>query len=931
MDGYKILSLESCDIYECNNVNNNKYIINNIKNKYKSMLDDSLDSRYLMKKNKKPMIGDDGLPYTNDIINVKFNMAYKIKKGDKSVIDKNGLSLRKILYKDGFKLKIDDEIIEYVRYKRSSGSSREGKCLFINKDLYEYMNKWSLCGLDENSDKIQNDLVSFEAYKALSLSGIIDTIEIEPENILLVDDFIHTFRTEAINVKKNDKDVVANKEEAVVSNNIWDGEGLLDKSLFTGKYEKNGMMYLRNRFFKGCVFNTNLQDFFNEKGIKDIKQLNGETEANDITDIKLVITKSCLKYLKFGTFKNWLKNVGKEYGIIKVDEPSHFFGGKMIMSTYQFLNTLNFSWNEMKNLISDEVEYLNRLRNDPDFVRFHIKVNKANQKKEANAKETVVNDSDLGILYKKGIITLKLLMTNPDFKDTKMYYDFVTENIDSLINQMLKGKVLINGTYAYLFGNGYELLLNTIGEFDKNNPKSIIEKDTVMTSFYDDGVNITGTRNPHITMGNILCAKNKYYNEYEKWFNFKSAKQIICVNAIGENIQQRLNGCDYDSDSMLITTNPLINELANRNYNKFGVPVCGLEEVKKNEKDLAKIDNDIQDNQIGEIVNLSQWLNSILWDKYNKDNNVDISKVYNDICILAVLSGCEIDRAKREYGISARKIINSIRNKYKDDYEVKPKILRLLNENSPWNKKKDEEEPKEEVKKKNKKKDKKKLSLLELLKKIEKDNDVYYETAMDYLIGLVENTHIVKENPNKKNPTLIELMNITPRPSGNNYENKDSVIVVIENTYNEVHKLRNEYKNNNIDFPHLKATVSQKYKAAMDEIGRKLNNPTTVKLILNGLHQKRLYRLYWDTLYYVLKKNKAIFNACFKKDGVNFSLFPRLIEDSKGDIALFGFKYTKDYPIVVHSVEDPNGNYIMLGKTYKVTFGYKKRTPAQEN
>ena len=102
------------------------------------------------------------------------------------------------------------------------------------------------------------------------------------------------------------------------------------------------------------------------------------------------------------------------------------------MSTYQFLNTLNFSWNEMENLISDEVEYLKRLRNDPDFVRFHIKVNKANQKKEANAKETVVNDSDLGILYKKGIITLKLLMTNPDFKDTKMYYDFVTENIDGI-------------------------------------------------------------------------------------------------------------------------------------------------------------------------------------------------------------------------------------------------------------------------------------------------------------------------------------------------------------------------------------------------------------------------------------------------------------------------------------------------------------------
>ena len=651
MNGIKILSINACDIYECNEVRNDG-VINNLNYRYRSMLDDSLDLRRLLKMKDFNKFKDDGLLATNDVINVKFRKHYTVPLSTE--LSKTGYQLRQHLYKNGFMLNFGDEDIEYVRYKRSSGSSRKGKCLFIKKSLYEEMNKWSLCGLNESSDKVKNDLVSFEAYKALSLSGIIDTIRIKPESILLVDDFNYTFKaTNCVNVKtmnvNGNEEVVAVKEDTDVTNNIWDGEGLLDESLFIDKYKDNGMMYLRNRFFKGCVFNTRLQEFFKENNITDVKKLNGETIAKNVSDIKLVITKSCLKYLKFGTFNSWLKHVGDEFGIIKVDEPSHFFGGKMVMTTYQFINTLHLSWNDIMKFISDEVSYLKYLRNDPDIVRFHIAQNSRKHNNDEDTDEDDDEDND-SLVYKKNLIAMKLLMTNPDFKDSRMYYDFITENIESLMDHMRFGKVFINGTYAYLFGNGYELLLNTIHKFDKDNPKSIIENNTVMTTFYDNGIDIIGSRNPHITIGNILSVKNKHYAEYEKWF--KLSNQIICVNAIGENIQQRLNGCDYDSDSLLITNNQLINRIANMHYNDFGVPVCGFKEIKKVEKSLAKIDHDIQNNIIGEIVNTSQWLNSILWDRYNKKE--ELGDVYNDICVLAVLSGCEIDKAKRDYGINLR-------------------------------------------------------------------------------------------------------------------------------------------------------------------------------------------------------------------------------------------------------------------------------------
>ena len=89
----------------------------------------------------------------------------------------------------------------------------------------------------------------------------------------------------------------------------------------------------------------------------------------------------------------------------------------------------------------------------------------------------------------------------------------------------------------------------------------------------------------------------------------------MCVNAIGENIQQRLNGCDYDSDAMLITDDKLLIEAAEKYNENFKVPVCGISSMSKIGQTLAELDHDTSENKIGEIVNLSQKLNSIIWNE----------------------------------------------------------------------------------------------------------------------------------------------------------------------------------------------------------------------------------------------------------------------------------------------------------------------------
>ena len=105
---------------------------------------------------------------------------------------------------------------------------------------------------------------------------------------------------------------------------------------------------------------------------------------------------------------------------------------------------------------------------------------------------------------------------------------------------------------------------------------------------------------------------------------------------------------DYDSDTILLTDDKLLVERALMNYDKFKVPTCFVEakKIKRYYTDEQKADLDVRTsvNKIGEIVNLSQQLNSLFWQNiYNGQSIEDNKELYDDICKLAVLSNVEIN------------------------------------------------------------------------------------------------------------------------------------------------------------------------------------------------------------------------------------------------------------------------------------------------
>lgn len=773
--------------------------------------------------------------------------CYKKIKEPKTM--KSAKELRKWAYENGFRC----NGIEYCRFKRSSGSARVGKCLFIDKRLYPEMHKSEQCGLDIKEGQ-ELDIAAFEAYIALPTSSIIDTIEIKPKNILVIDDYESIFKDTAVctNLDANNW-LVTSEEETTVSNSIWDGQSLLDSSLFEEKYKERGMMLLRNKFFKSCCFNTNIQQFFKDNHITDITQVKGRTIAKDIKDIKLITTPSSIKFFKFGEFNTWLDNIYPFYGIVKYDKNTHYFDGRLVQCHYQLLNTLQLDKEEVEEFARESLEYVSMLNTDPDIMRYHLKF-----------KDTYEQDVD-NIMLDKNQVVYKMLGFDNGFENTDLYHKFKENLCRAYIKNMKRGHILVDGTYATLFGNPYEMLLQSIGKFDGT---SVLKVGTVHNIRYNYGEELLGSRSPHVTIGNILVTKNVECPVIDKYFNLSN--NIICINSIKENILERLSGADFDSDTVLITNNEILLNAAKRNYGLFNVPTRKINPPKSKRKysssDLSDLDDKTSNNKIGEIVNLSQELNSLLWDIVSKSQQsvevqYDIIKeIYYDVCQLDVMSNIEIDKAKKEYPVDMQKELNKIRDKYKsiltneEGRKYMPAFLGFIAELKDY-----------------KNDDRKKYK--------------HYNTSMDYLLKAIEGKRSSHSSKNFKKLSDI----FKPKDFNDdkiNYQQINKILNMAQKTL-QYHKVLYAEKN------YSSEEIKELKKRSTEDLLRKLNE---LKITSHTMY-RLLYQLERE-------KDMSLRNYLFY---VLFNYHNQTLTDM-----LYQYPQTKN---VLR--EDINGSINIYGKFYK--------------
>ena len=847
MNRYRIISIEAADIYRQEQENGVAVGIKMPEKNsdarfrmFRNFLDNSLDLIELEKAYKRicrkkfsfrDKFGND---YTLAVVNVKFNFIHRSENGKVKI-----RQLREYFYENGFHI----DGIHYVRYKRSAGSSREGKCLFIDERLYKAMAKWSECGL-----KPKMNLASWESYKALSLSSIKGTVKFPLEGILFVPDYKSTFTDEVISVEVQDGTLTSAHKQTEITNDIWDGESLLDESVFRGNYADKHMLLLRNKFFKSCAFRTKLQKWFQDKNItlKELKSRGFVTFATDINQIVMVTTPNSLKYLKFAggfterNIRNWMENINDTFGVVKWDKSTRFFHGKMVQSSYQLLNTLGLTETQAAELLQPSIDYISLLRKDVDFMRYHFTDAFAREKDD---EEPVRPD---GIADRADVI-FTLMHKCPHFDETELYANFRNDVVKSLKERLKRGHILLNGTNATLFGNGPELLKYIAGD----EIISELHSGQIYCKRFADKTKLLCARSPHITMGNLYSAENSTQGEI--WNYFDLGENIVCVNAIGENIQQRLNGCDYDSDTMLLTDEKLLVETAEKYKDLFKVPVCKIETAKKENQTLPELDHDTSNNKIGEIVNLSQKLNSLIWDKIHKGESEEkIQKIYGDVCKLAVLSGVEIDKAKRACDIvNVGKELIALRKKYD---KPSPVFFQEIDESG------------------------------------KEKQYIFYDTAMDYVYAIASKIHFRKgrEQVCLYRPISEQLAYNLASGNATEYRHKDKIVEIIDDAKAKTNCLYMELRTADEQEREVIYAQISDIKTERDKLVNKwLTNENVLMLVLR--HYEKNSPSDWR-IYAALINHPVFSDLLFEL----YDRFLKIEENESGKYLLYGRKFAKN-------------------------------------
>lgn len=937
----QILSIEAKDL-----IGNNKAITKNTLRK--GSLDDSLEVDKLRTLSDKIILFDKDKEryYTNDIINVTFKYAIKesetfelkaraINNYYNSIIDitarqykdgfveyknekefnktisfieierKNKLKeikskyilgknvLRNKLYKDGFEIIFKNTATSnrksrkrYVRYKRTSGSARVGKCLFINEKYYKKMIDWSYAGIPHKYG-IDMDCASLEAYISLPTSSAIDRFVLKPENILLIDDYKSKFpdtvmATELINeIKDNDGNIIdgdlfTHIKETEISNNIFDGESLLDKSIFEHcGYKSRATLQIRNMFFKGIGINTDIQKFFKDNNVTDVSQLNGETIATDISQIKLITTPSSLKYMKFGTFEKWLEYMEETWAICKHEKPQHHFNG-MGQTHYQLLNGLGISKKEMEYFLQDTIDYIKLLKNDRDVFKYHLGVKEYNTKNNYGKLKYADDDNDF---------ILGMLSINDDFVNTKMCKNYRKNVIESYINNVRKGHVLVNGNYSTLVACPYEYLLHSIGKF---NGESSLKPYECVNYKFEAGEELLGVRSPQPTMSNIVVLNNTRNEYIERYFNTES-NEILYFSPIGWNILELLSSADVDGDQVLITNNKILVECAKRLQNEkiingkkmsrflISTDFTPKSSIKRKYTPLDLADTDIKcsQNKIGEIINLAQILNSLYWDIESKGaTEEELLELYRDISNLNILSCIEIDRCKKISPVNATKELNKIREKYnlgKDKIKIKDKNgVKEVNVNI-------------------------RPMFFKYLDGGKNYSFKYFDTGMDYLNDIINKKTSNIKDKNEKTILIHELFSIEENKLNDklNYRNIGKACKIAL-------KLKHRYTNifnNKQNYDDVYTECKNVKELAIRNINKLNLNDTTIYEMV-----KRISLSYIDEKYRSFRPiAKYIFDLIYDKNKYGFlknikikiGNNSEIVEDKSGEITIYGVNFAR--------------------------------------
>lgn len=565
---------------------------------------------------------------------------------------KSAQQIRDIFYTQGVEVEyltrnkkgeiIKSEKIKYKMLYRTPGKAKKGSCMFINEELYDIVRDFLYMGIklpEENSP-----IVEMGAYSSLITSSIVDKIQIEPENILILKDVDSFFETKVVSVETDeDKHCIAKTiDKYKLKNTLFDGQALIDSSIFPEWAD--GYILLRHHLTKMAAFCSNIQLFFKDYfGDKYESAIVVDMWGNEhcAKDIKMITTDNAIKWLKFDvSYEYWCNKVHENdcmFGIVKTAHQSKL--GEVQRMSYQMINALDNSI--MDKVVQCSTDYIEKLKTDDDEFLNYLHDN-----------SNFSNDYD---------VLIALCEQDRDFLRSEYFRDRKKNIIKTYILNFKNGKIIQNADNLVIVGSPYAMLLHSVGENVEKDITFNYEEGTIQcyTKRFKDGEYLACFRNPFNSKNNMGYLHNVYHENFDKYFIF--GKQIIAINMIHTDFQDRNNGSDQDSDSIYTTNQLEIVKYSEYCYSNYPTIVNNIPKEKNSYNNsllnYSNIDNNLAAAQlaIGESSNLAQICLTYTY-------NFNDQKYIDYVCILSVLAQVAIDNAKRRFDIDLTDEIKRIKN-----------------------------------------------------------------------------------------------------------------------------------------------------------------------------------------------------------------------------------------------------------------------------
>lgn len=473
----------------------------------------------------------------------------------------------------------------FKRFVGTTGGLKNNTLLFVSDDIIDELNTRCECGRNK---KIALVPAKYEAYKALTCSASQEIIS--PNKILVVRDCFTKFRDEIIlldnnNPKADEKGspTIEHFKDAEIENNVSDGFNLCTIEYMKKVSEALGLDYvtngvcLRNAWLKGMLYPFPIVEFFDKymNGNYMVQDIWGDT--HDIRDCEMIVTESSLKlwsaYSSIYEYMEQYKKNGYEFSVTKIS-PHKLDDTREL--NYQYLQSYEFDEKDIEEICQPTIEFLkNSLCGDYQSTIDFLGIT-GNEDVNSWQKALLINEYMLGDPY---------------------VIDSVHRMIKKKINNAKIGKLIVDGNYQIASGDPYALMQSICGL----EVTGLLKANECYSSYWNnkDVSELVIFRSPMTSHNNIRKCTVINNEDVNYWYQYMD--NIMIING-WDTFCQAENGCDWDSDILFSTNNPVLI----RKHRRLPAVVCSQSNTEKvivKESDIKKTNKNGMGNQVGTITN----------------------------------------------------------------------------------------------------------------------------------------------------------------------------------------------------------------------------------------------------------------------------------------------------------------------------------------